>query len=949
MNPLLALAAQGQSVWLDYIRRSFVTGGELARLVEDDGLKGVTSNPSIFEKAITGSTDYTEALEALSREKGLDSVRAYERLAVADVQLAADVLRPVWEGTGGRDGYASLEVSPRLAHDTGGTVNEGRRLWRELARPNVMVKVPATPEGLPAIEHLTAEGINVNITLLFSVNVYVKVVEAFLRGLERLAAGGGDISRIASVASFFVSRIDTDADALIGKRLSSDPGPADRERLERLLGKVAIANAKVAYRRYRELFAGPRWQALASRGARTQRLLWASTSTKNPKYSDVLYVEELIGADTINTMPPATLHAFREHGRVRPSLTENVEGAAATLAELGEAGINLEELTDRLTERGVELFAEAFAKLLAAVGAARVPRAAKEPAGAATRLPDGQAAAVGEALASWQAGGNTGRLWARDSSLWTGSDEARWLGWLGVTDDQRAHLAHLTSLAAETGSGHFTKAVLLGMGGSSLAPDVLRNTFRPGAGFPELEVLDSTDPEQIRSTERRLDPRRTVFIVSSKSGTTVEPNLLMEYFLARMRDALGADEASHRFVVVTDPGSQLERVATVHRFVRVFHGVPSIGGRYSALSDFGLVPAAVMGLDVGRLLDRAEEAVHACASCVPAADNPGVVLGTVLGVLAKQGRDKVTIAASPGIEVFGAWLEQLLAESTGKSGTGLIPVAGERLGPPEAYGPDRLFVYLRLSSAPDPEQDAAVERLERAGQPVFRISLEEPYDLGREFFRWEVATAVAGSWLGINPFDQPDVEAAKEAARRLTAEYEASGELPAEIPLATDDGLSLYADRRNTAELRRSRRRSVGGFVRAHLDRLGTGDYFALLAYTAMSGENRRALQAIRHRVRDAKRVATCLGFGPRFQHSTGQAYKGGPNTGVFLQVTHDHPEDLPVPGRRLTFGVVEAAQARGDLEALASRGRRVLRVHLGDDVAAGLKRLDALIAKALH
>ena len=949
MNPLLQLSELGQSVWLDYIRRSFVTGGELARLVAEDGLKGVTSNPSIFEKAITGSTDYRDAMEALSREKDLDPVHAYERLAVADVQLAADALRPAWEASAGRDGYASLEVSPHLAHDAEGTVNEGRRLWRELGHPNVMVKVPATREGLAAIERLTAEGVNVNVTLLFSVDVYVKVVEAFIRGLERLAADGGDVSRIASVASFFVSRIDTDVDALIAKRLAAAPGHAERGRLESLLGTVATANARVAYQRYGNLFAGPRWQALASRGARTQRLLWASTGTKNPKYSDVLYVEELIGPDTVNTVPPATLAAFREHGRVRESLTEEPERAARTLAELEEAGISLTEVTDRLTERGVELFATAFGKLLAAVRAACTPSAPKPPARPTLGLPEAEAAAVREALAAWQAAGNTRRLWARDATLWTGGDEARWLGWLGVTDDQRAHLAHLTSVAAEMGSGRFTNAVLLGMGGSSLAPDVLRSTFRRAPGFPELAVLDSTDPERIRAAEREIDLSRTVFIVSSKSGTTVEPNLLMEYFHRRMRDAVGAEEASRRFMVVTDPGSPLERVAAERRFARVFHGVPAIGGRYSALSDFGLVPAAVMGLDVARLLDRAEEGVHASASCVPDADNPGVVLGILMGVLAKRGRDKVTIVASPGIAAFGAWLEQLLAESTGKRGTGLIPVDGERLGPPGAYGSDRLFVYLCLGAAVDAEQDEAIARLERAGHPVFRVDIGEAYDLGREFVRWEVATAVAGAVLGVNPFDQPDVEAAKEAARRLTAAYEATGELPTETPLANDGGISLFADERNAAELRRSRRRSLGGLLGAHLGRLVAGDYFALLAYVELNDENRRALQVMRHRVRDAKRVATCLGFGPRFQHSTGQAYKGGPNTGVFLQITHDHAEDVGVPGRRLTFGVVEAAQARGDLEALVARGRRVLRVHLGPDVGADLERLDALVEKAIR
>jgi transaldolase / glucose-6-phosphate isomerase len=941
VNPLRELAKAGQSVWLDYIRRSFVTGGELAGLVEGDGLAGVTSNPSIFEKAVTGSTDYADALAALGRRSGIDAAQAYERLVVEDVQLAADVLRPVWDSTAGRDGYASLEVSPRLAHDTQATVSEARRLWRELARPNVMVKVPATAAGLPAIEALTAEGINVNVTLLFSVNVYAEVAEAFLRGLERLAEGAGDLARIASVASFFVSRIDTDVDAQISKRLAERSGDDDRVRLERLLGKVAIANAKIAYQRYLGFFAGPRWDRLQSRGARPQRLLWASTSTKNPAYRDVMYAEELVGPDTVDTMPPATLAAFREHGRVRPSLLEDPDGATRVLAELGEAGISLEDVTGRLTDQGVRLFSEAFDKLLAAVGTALSTHAPARAHPGAT-LPEPEASAVRGALAAWASSGGTRRVWARDASVWTGGDEAQWLGWLGITDDQRAHLGHLREIADDVKAAGFTDAVLLGMGGSSLAPDVLRRTFGPGEGHPGLTVLDSTDPDQIRAVERGLDLARTLFIVSSKSGTTVEPNLLKAYFLARVRETVG-EEAPRRFIAVTDPGSPLEAVAREDGFLRVFHGVPSIGGRYSALSDFGLVPAAITGVPVAQLLDRAEEMAHACASCVPDAENPGVVLGTALGALAKGGRDKVTVVASPPVAGFGAWLEQLLAESTGKRGKGLIPVDGEKLGLPEVYGSDRVFVYLRMSSAPDAEQDAALDRLARAGHPVIRLDMETPVDIGREFFRWEFATAVAGSLLGINPFDQPDVESAKETARRLTAEYESSGVLPEERPVAEGGEIALFA-----AGGVPGNGGGLAGVLRTYLASLAPGDYFALLAYVEMNDSHREALQAIRHRVRDARRVATCLGFGPRFQHSTGQAYKGGPNKGVFLQLTHDQAEDLPVPGRRLSFGVVEAAQARGDLAALAERGRCALRVHVGADVGRGLARLDELVAEAL-
>jgi transaldolase/glucose-6-phosphate isomerase len=562
-------------------------------------------------------------------------------------------------------------------------------------------------------------------------------------------------------------------------------------------------------------------------------------------------------------------------------------------------------------------------------------------------LPAELAAAVRVSLGDWQTGAKSGRLWAKDATLWTGSDEASWLGWLGIVDEQRARLAELQQLAHEVRDIGFLHALVLGMGGSSLCPEVLQQTFGRAPGFPALHVLDSTDPAQVQAFERRIDLARTLFIVSSKSGSTLEPNIFKQYFFDRVRGLVGADEAGRRFVAVTDPGSKLQQVAEADRFRRVFLGVPSIGGRYSALSDFGMVPAATMGLDVARLLDGAAAMVHACAPSVPAAENPGVVLGTVLAVLARQGRDKVTLVASPGIHDLGAWLEQLLAESTGKNGTGLIPVDREAMGPPEAYGEDRLFVYLRLATAPDADQDRAMARLEAAGQPVVRLAVAEPYAIAAELFRWEFATAVAGAILGINPFDQPDVEASKIATRKLTMEYERTGQLPVETPLMEADGIRLFTDPRNAAALRPGGATLVG-VLRAHLARLRPADYAAWLAYVEMNETHEALLQRMRLTVRDRRRVATCLGFGPRFLHSTGQAYKGGPNTGVFIQVTCDDTVELPVPGQTYAFGVVKAAQARGDFEVLAERGRRALRVHLGRDVAPGLDTLGRAVAEAL-
>src|SRR5438034_432840 len=819
-NPLKILQNYGQSVWLDFIRRSLITSGELQRLLDEDGLRGVTSNPAIFEKAIAGSNDYEADLKALERHKNLDAKEVYERLAIRDIQEAADVLAPLYVATGRRDGYVSLEVSPDLANDTGRTTAEARRLWKAVARENVMIKVPATPAGIPAIQQLIADGINVNVTLLFAPEAYQRVATAFIEGLEAFGKAGGDVSRVASVASFFISRIDALIDARVGERLKTSTDAMEAALLKGLLGKVAIANAKLTYQRYKEIYAGPRWQALAARGAQTQRLLWASTSTKNANYRDVVYVEELIGKDTVNTIPPATFDAFRDHGRPRASLEANLEEAADTMQTLEKVGISMTAVTDTLLNEGVKIFVDAFVKLIAAVSKRFAsPELVKRQT---VTLPPDLDAAVRTVVRDWETGGKVRRLWARDATLWTGSDEADWLGWLGITDDQIANIDHLHKIQADARSSGVGHVLLLGMGGSSLCPEVLKMTFGKIAGHPELHVLDSTDPAQIKAVERKVDLGKTLFVVSSKSGSTLEPNIFKQYFFERTREVVGPDRVGSRFIAITDPGSKLHRVAEADRFRHVFFGLPSIGGRFSALSDFGLVPAAVMGIDVARFLGQADQMAKACASSVPVQE-----------------------------------------------------------------------------------------------------------DLGAEFFRWEFATAVAGAVLGINTFNQPDVEASKTATRKLTTEYERTGTLPPETLLRIDD-------------------RNVAAQLARHLARVKANDYVALLAYIEMTDAHEAELQKMRTAIRDRYKVATCVGFGPRFLHSTGQAYKGGPSSGVFLQITCDDAADLPVPGQTYTFGVVKAAQARGDLEVLEERGRRALRVHLGSDVAAGLKKLRATIEQAI-
>jgi transaldolase / glucose-6-phosphate isomerase len=946
-NPLRALNEFGQSVWLDFVSRELLRTGALTQLIADDGLRGVTSNPSIFEKAIGHGDDYDELIAAAQASGDLDPGALFEELAVRDIQEGADALRPVYHQTQGRDGFISLEVSPYLAMKTHETIEEARRLWREVGRENLMVKVPGTKAGLPAIRTLIGEGINVNVTLLFSQEVYAEVAEAYLSGLEAFARKGGDPHKVASVASFFVSRIDTLVDEALDTRIAAATEPAEKTRLQRLKGKVAIANAKLAYQLYQKIYGDERWQRLAQQGAQSQRLLWASTGTKNKAYSDVLYVDELIGADTVNTIPPATMDAYRDHGHPRPSLGEDVESAKAVMAALPGAGISIEAVTAKLVEDGVRQFADAADQLYASVQKKRRAVLGPKLDQMSCKLPASLDKEVKDTLEEWRREGKVRRLWAGDASLWTETDEAKWVGWLTVVDQQLNAVADLQNFAADVRQAGFRDVLLLGMGGSSLGPEVFAVTFGAKPGFPALHVLDSTDPAQIRHFESLIDPAHTLFIVSSKSGSTLEPNIFKQYFFERAKAAVGAAEAPKRFVAITDPGSSLEKASRTEGFRHIFHGLPSIGGRYSVLSNFGMVPAAAIGVDPRAFLESTAEMARSCAPSAPPVENPGVILGAVLGVCQRHGRDKATIIASRSIADFGAWLEQLLAESTGKLGKGIVPFDAEPLGAPSVYGNDRVFAYLRLASDQDAEQDRAVAALEAAGHPVVRIVVSDPMQLGQEFFRWEMATAVAGSIIGINPFDQPDVEASKVKTRDLTTAYEKTGSLPEEKPFYDAAGFKLFADPKNETALAPAATGLTAG-LKAHFARIGAGDYVALLAYIERNPAHIETLQRWRRMIRDRTKAATCLGFGPRFLHSTGQAYKGGPNSGVFLQITCDDLADLPVPGQKYTFGVVKAAQARGDFEVLAERGRRALRVHISGGLDAGLEALGGAVEQAL-
>jgi transaldolase / glucose-6-phosphate isomerase len=948
MNPVKALENHGQAVWLDFLARGFVAKGELKKLIDSDGVKGVTSNPSIFEKAIGSSDEYDAPIGGALKKADRPVAELFEHLAVEDIQHAADVLRPVYEHLHGHDGFVSLEVSPYLAMDSKGTIAEAERLWKEVGRKNLMVKVPATPQGLPAIQHLIGEGISINITLLFSQKVYVQVAEAYLAGLEKYVAKGGDPSHVASVASFFVSRIDSAVDKELDEKIARANDPTEKARLAALKGKVAIANAKLAYQEYKRLFSGARWDKLKASGAKPQRLLWASTGTKNKDYSDVLYVEELIGPDTVNTVPPATLDAFRDHGKPRDSLEENVENAKEVLTELDKSGVSLDAITAELVKDGVKLFADAADKLYGAVAHKRAVVLGIGIDRQELKLGSSLGKAAEKATEDWRASGKIRKLWHHDKSVWTGTDEDKWLGWLDSA--AKADIADYEDFSNRVKGQNFSDAVVLGMGGSSLGPEVLAQTFPKKPGFPKLHVLDSTDPAQVRALQASVNIANTLFIVSSKSGGTTEPNVMKDYFFERVSEAIGAGKAGHRFIAVTDPGSSLEKVATKQGFARIFHGDPAVGGRYSVLSPFGLVPAAVAGIDIRTLLKHTLAMVRSCGPDVPPHENPGVQLGLAMGLAGLEGRDKVTIFSSKKIADFGAWAEQLIAESTGKEGKGLIPIDGEPLGEVAAYGNDRFFIDIGTEGESNGAHDAGLAALEQAGHPVARIVMKSIDHIGQEFFRFEMATAVAGSVLCINPFNQPDVEAAKIKTRELTAAFEKSGALPAEKPVVSSAGADIYTDDANAADLRKAGANGdLGSWLKAHLDRAGAGDYVALLAYIERDSGHIATLQQMRLAVRDSRHVATCAEFGPRFLHSTGQAYKGGPDSGVFLQITADDAHDLAVPGQRASFGVIKAAQARGDFGVLTERGRRALRVHLKGDLASGLKMLDAAIQNALN
>ena len=943
-NQLKQLLDAGQSVWLDNLRRSMFSSGELQRLI-DQGLRGMTSNPTIFEKAIGTGDDYDEQLRTLiAKEDNADAL--FWDLAVQDIHHACDAFRPVYDSANGGDGFVSLEVSPLLAHDTQGTIAMAKELWARVARPNLMVKIPGTSEGVPAIEACIYEGININVTLIFAIEMYEKTALAYIKGLERRAAEGKPLDGIRSVNSVFVSRIDSLIDKLIQAKI--DKG----EKLSGLLGKTGIANLKLTYQKFKELFEGERFAKLRAAGAHEQRPLWASTSTKNPAYPDLMYVETVVGPNTVNTMPPNTLDALLDHGNVVADTVEaDLDAARETMKALQDANISLFEATHQLQVEGVSSFADSWGALLGAI--VYKQKQLKSGAERVAFSLGASRAHYDAALAKLASNDFLKKLWAKDPSPWS-SDPAdantikHALGWLTFPQHILEHIPDLLNFAKEMAK-LYDHVVVLGMGGSSLAPDIMADTFGKIDGYPQMHVLDSTDPAQIEELDAKLDLERTLFIVASKSGTTTEPNAFFAYYYDKVAKLTGADKAGSQFVAITDPGTKMNDVAAEHKFRRVFENDPDIGGRYSALSFFGMVPAALAGYNVNLLLDRSLGAMHANDRIVDPKVAPGVRFGAAMGGLAVNGRDKLTIVTHPAVAAFGAWAEQLVAESTGKLGKGIVPIEGEELGAPDDYGNDRLFVYV---GATLPNAAAVTEEklraLEQAGHPVVRLAMNDSYDLGEQFYLWEIAVAAAGSVVGIDAFDQPNVQESKDNTKALLEQYQSTGKID-EPPASLDgeafsitylSGSSSIAARDTTAAL-------AGLFAQ-----IAPGDYVAICAYISRNAAHVETLDDLRLKIRNATDAATTVGFGPRFLHSTGQLHKGGPNTAVMLQIVGDEPNDPPVPGMKVGFRTLLAAQALGDWQALEKRHRRGVRVHLKGGIDRALRSLisavdDALAAKA--
>jgi transaldolase/glucose-6-phosphate isomerase len=941
MSTLVDLLNYGQSYWLDNLARKKITSGELKKRVSEQGLRGITSNPSIFHKSITSSTDYDDQIKEMVA-KGLTPQQVYDALTIKDVQDACDILKPVYDSSGGTDGFVSLEVSPYLARDTNGSINEARRLYKLVDRLNCLIKIPGTKEGIPAIEQLIYEGININVTLLFSVERYVEVANAYIRAIQRRVGEGKTVDHIISVASFFLSRIDVLIDELLGQHIVA--GEVGKNSVPQLLfGKAGIASAQIAYQRFKESFGSAEWKTLESKGAHVQRPLWASTSNKDPMCSDVRYVEALIGKDTVNTLPDETIDAFADHGKlVKDAIEINVDGATKIFNDIKNTGIDIDAVTWELEHDGISKFIEPYDQLMAAITEKRTKML--EGSIATQAISAGSLKKEIETVYTSADGKQVGvRLYHKDPYLWkTDADEAKMIsenmGWITLPDDFNEVAEKLTSFSVKVKEEGYKYAVLLGMGGSSLCSEVARETFGTREGFLELLVLDNTDPTAILDIEKQIDPEKTLFIVATKSGGTMETLSFFRYFYDQL-EKKGNANTGKNFVAITDAESPLVKIANDYKFREVFINPPGIGGRYSVLSDFGLLPMALMGIDIASMMNSARQMKVSCDAAVPSAYNPGLSLGLLLGICQRHGRDKVTFILSESISSFGYWVEQLLAESTGKEGKGLIPVNGEAVGDPSDYGRDRVFVHMYLPSDDNAADEQKLKALEAAGNPVVRISVPDKIALGGEYYRWEIAVAAAGVVLEINPFDQPNVEESKKNTNNILADWKKDGAFKKAEPIFNNGDLSIYG----SDAIKGIQDKEYGQtdeFIDAFTTLAQPGDYVAFLPYFMMTDERAQMMQAWRMQTRDTLKTATTLLNGPRYLHSTGQLHKGGPNSGLYILLVHNEDSDLAIPGQQFGFGTLHEAQSLGDFRSLNDKGRRVIRINLGNDIDAGLGKL---------
>jgi transaldolase/glucose-6-phosphate isomerase len=941
MNNLLKLIDYGQSYWLDNLTRKMIKNGDLKKRVGKEGLRGITSNPAIFNKAISGGSDYNAQIKQLVKQK--KSVREiYEELTVKDVQDACDILRKVYNESSGLDGFISLEVSPYLAHDTNGTMEEARRLFKKVNRPNCFIKIPGTREGVPAIEQMLYEGININVTLLFSIEAYEAVAYAYVNALDRRAAEGKEIKNLASVASFFLSRIDVLADQLLGHLTIPENTKRDYPRPENLLGKAAIASAKLAYQSFKKIFSGERWERLAEKGASVQRPLWASTSTKDPLYSDVKYVEPLIGPDTVNTMPEVTISAFADHGQIiENSIESGVDEARKLFEDLKTVGVDINFVTEQLVHEGVQKFIDPFNNLMKTLSIER-NKVLGSQAGSQHLAPGKSKSDVKSGIESLNEKQFARRVFAKDPFLWKSDSKSVQairdrLGWLNI-EQFVEKTDELTSFANEIKKEKFKHVVLLGMGGSSLCPEVSKLTFGSKKGYPELIVLDNTDPAAVQEVSSIIDYSTTLFIVASKSGTTTETLSFYRHFYDELYKK-GIEKTGKHFIAITDGGTPLEEEARQKDFRKIFTNPDDFGGRYSALSFFGLVPMALIGIDVKSLLNNAHQFQLSCGPFIPAEENQGVSLGTLLGINQKLGKDKITFIPSSSVSAFGYWVEQLIAESTGKEGSGLVPIEGEDLGTASNYSNDRVFVYIHAGNDEKSKEEKKLQSLEKEGHPIVKIDIKDKLSIGAEYFRWELATATAGKIIGVNPFNEPNVAESKKNSKDLLNEWENKGSFSEGEPVVKTEEIEIYADS-SSEWFQKVSKGSVKSFLNSFTKLAKTPDYIVLLAYSVKTPVREKSLQKIRLDLRNKLKVATTVGYGPRYMHSTGQLHKGGPNTGVFLLFTYDHENDLPIPGNNYGFATLQRAQALGDFRSLVGKNRRVVRIHLGKNIDANLKKI---------